>query len=92
MKDWFNDLLIVLTYSKRTQLAIVLGIVGYFLILVWGHYQLSDFELSGSMSSFSELIKQKLLQRYDKVALGCLVSFWGTAIVFYKKDRKRLFS
>ncbi|MFL1467578.1 hypothetical protein [Marinobacter sp. HN1S83] len=91
MKDWFNETLVILAYSKRTQWAIVLGVVGFFGIQVWGNYNVSNFELSGPVSSITEVIKHKFLRQYDKVALGCLLSFWGTAITLYKKDRKRFY-
>lgn len=91
MKDWFNEFLVILAYSKRTQWAIILGVVGFVVIQVWGGYQLSNFELSGPMSSITDVIKQKFLRHYDKAALGCLLSFWGTAITLYKKDRKRFY-
>lgn len=91
MKDWFNEFLVILAYSKRTQWAIILGVVGFVGIQVWGDYQLSNFEMTGPMSSITDVIKQKLLRLYDKAALGCLLSFWGTAITLYKKDRKRLY-
>lgn len=91
MKDWFNEFLVILAYSKRTQWAIILGVVGFVGIQVWGDYQLSNFEMTGPMSSITDVIKQKLLRHYDKAALGCLLSFWGTAITLYKKDRKRLY-
>lgn len=91
MKDWLYEFISVLAYSKRTQLAIILGFLGYFVILALGAYQLSDFELSGSMSSFSDVIKQKLLKHYDKIALGCLLSFLGMALTFYKRDKKSFY-
>ncbi|PHR65702.1 MAG: hypothetical protein COA51_04150 [Idiomarina sp.] len=91
MKDWIYEFISVLGYSKRTQLAIILGFLGCFVILVLGAYQLSDFELSGSMSSISDVIKQRLSKYYHIIALGCLLSFLGTALTFYKKDKKRFY-
>ena len=91
MKDWLYEFMVVLAYSKRTQLAIIIGFVGYFVILMWGAYQLSDFNLSGSMSSISDVIKQKLSKHYHKIALGCLLSFLLTAISCYKRDKKRFY-
>ena len=43
MKDWFAEFLVVLSYSKRTQWAILLGVLGFFAIKLWGDYQLSNF-------------------------------------------------
>lgn len=91
VKDWFAEFSVVLSHSNRTQLALFLGVFGFVAIHVWGDYQLSNFELSGQMSSIGEVIKDKLLRRYDKVALGCLISFFLLAIKLYRKDKKRLY-
>ncbi len=91
MKDWFAEFLVVLSHSKRTQLAVCLGVFGFAAIHLWGNYQLSNFELSGHMSSIGEVVKENLLRRYDKVALGCLISFFLLAIKLYRKDKKRLY-
>ena len=92
MKDWFAEFLVVLCHSKRTQLAVFLGVFGFVAIHVWGDYHLSTFELSSHMSSTGKVIKDKFLTRYDKVALGCLISFLLLAIKLYRKDKKRLYS
>ena len=91
MKDWFAEFLVVLSHSKRTQWAIFLGVFGFVAINLWGDYQLSNFELSGNMDSIGAVIKEKFLRRYDKVALGCLISFFLLAIKLYRKDKKRLY-
>ncbi len=62
--------------------------VGFIAINILGNYQLSNFELSGNMKAFEDAIVNKILRRYDKVALGCLVSFWVLAIKFYRKVQK----
>jgi hypothetical protein len=91
VKDWFSEFLVILCHSKRTQLVVLLGVFGFVAIHLWGDYQLSNFELSGHMGPIGEVIKEKILRRYDKVALGCLISFFLLAIKLYRKDKKRLY-
>jgi len=91
VKDWFTEVLVILAYSKRTQWALILGMMGFIGITLWGDYQLANFELSGNFTAIGDVIKQKLLRHYDKAALGCLLSFWFTAIKLYRKDRKRFY-
>ena len=91
MKNWFAEFLVVFSHSKRTQWAIFLGVLGFFAIHLWGDYQLSSFKLSANMDSIGAVIKEKFLRRYDKVALGCLISFFLLAVKLYRKDKKRLY-
>lgn len=91
MKEWFLECLMIIAYSKRTQWAFVLGILGFVAIHIWGDYQMQNFQLSGPLASYTELIKDKLLRRYDKVALGCLISFWALAVKLYFRDKKRFY-
>jgi len=88
MKDYFTDILIIIAYSGRTQAAIILGLVGFVVINFVGYYYLADFKLSGYMTPLTEVIKEKLLHRYDKAAWGVLIGFWWTAFKFYQKDKK----
>lgn len=89
MKKWFYELLIVLALSKRTQLSIVIGIIGFFVINLWGNHHAQNIEFSGQMSAFEKAFKELILHRYDKLALGCLISFWLLAIKLFHKDKKR---
>jgi hypothetical protein len=45
---------------------------------------------SGPLESFGDLIREKLLRRYDKGALLVFVMMIGAAITSYRKARKRL--
>ena len=86
---WLTEVVLVLSFSKRTQWAILLGIIGFFVITFLGSTQLDSFELQGAMAPFLGIIKDKLLQKYDKAAYGCLGSFWLLAFKLYRLDKKR---
>lgn len=91
MRDWISELLWVLLYSKKTQYAILIGIFGFLTINLVGDYMLRDFHLTGILAPLSDLVKDKLMGKYDKVALCCLFSFLMLAIKLYRKDKRRLF-
>jgi hypothetical protein len=88
---WFAEVLMVLSFSKRTQWAIVLGVVSFLVMNILGHSQLANFELQGAMAPFTEVIKDKLLSKYDKAAYGCLAGFWLLAFKLYRKDKKNFY-
>jgi len=92
VKDWFWGFIVVLSFSKKTQYAIIIGMVGYIVISLVGDHMLNDFQLSGILAPMSDSVKEKLLGKYGKAALGCLVSFWLLAMKLYRKDKKRFFS
>jgi hypothetical protein len=92
MKDYFSEILIVIAYSGRTQAAIILGMIGFIVINLVGNYYLADFQLSGNMAPLTEIIKGKLLHRYDKAAWGILFGFWWLAIKFYRKDKQKIWN
>lgn len=81
----------VLSLSKRTQLALILGIVFHFAILLVGKYYVADIEFQGVMKPLEDAIVGKLLHRYDKLAWLTLISFWILAFKCYRKDRKLLY-
>lgn len=90
MPNWFSEFLYVLSSSYKTQLALILGIFFHIVITLLGEYMISNFELQGSMKALQEVIGDKLLRKYDKVALFVLVSFWIIAIKSYLKAKKYL--
>jgi hypothetical protein len=90
MPNWFSEFLYVLSSSYKTQWALILGVVLHIVITLLGEYMIANFELQGSMKALEEVIGNKLLRRYDKLALFVLVSFWLVAIRNYIKARKRL--
>lgn len=91
MKDWFLEFVTILCFSRRTLFAIILGMLGYIVISSIGKHMVADFQLSGHLTPMSDMVKEKLLGKYEKAALGCLVSSWLLAIQLYRKDKKRLY-
>ena len=92
MKDYFTDILLVIAYSGRTQAAIILGILGFIIIQLVGDYALNNFQLSGNLSILTDIIKEKFNHQYDKAAWVNLIGFWGVAIKFYNKDKKKFWN
>lgn len=88
MFEWLFEIIYVLALSRRTQWALVFGLVGFVSIMLLGHNMMDSFELSGAMAPFTEVFKEKFAQRYDKAAYACLFSFWALAFKFYRKDKK----
>jgi hypothetical protein len=90
LRKFFTEILVVIAYSGRTQAAILLGMIGFIVINLIGDFYLADFQLSGYMAPLTEVIKEKLLHRYDKATWCALFSFWFLAVKFYKKNRKKV--
>lgn len=87
-----EELLLVLAYSKRTQWAIVLGIVGFVIVMVAGDYFVSHLAFEGFLAPMTGPVRQALIGRYDHAAWSILGSFLFLAFKCYRKDRKRLFA
>lgn len=87
-----EEFLLVLAYSKRTQWAIVLGAVGFVIVMVAGDYFVSHLAFEGFLAPMTEPIRQAFIGRYDKAAWSVLGSFLFLAFKCYRKDRKRLFA
>jgi hypothetical protein len=90
MPNFLIEFFYVLALSKKTQWALILGVVLHFAITLLGEYMVANFELQGSMKALEEVFANKFLRKYDKIALFTLASFWVLAIKFYIKDKKRL--
>ena len=90
MPNWFVEFLYVLALSKRTQWALIFGVLIPVVILIFGQYMTNNFELFGLMKQFEDIIVDKILRKYDKVALVAFISFLGLAIKFYLKDKDRV--
>lgn len=91
MRNWIDEVLMILVFSKKTQWALLLGVVGFFVILIVGSYQIENFQLHGSMAAYSDIFRDKILRRYDKAAWFCLISFWVLAFKMYRKDKRRFY-
>jgi hypothetical protein len=91
MGDLFAEVGVVLCHSKRTQLAIGLGVFFFFGMLVLGPILAVGIELPGPMAVLTEVVRENLLHRSDKAAWAALGSFSILALKTYRKDRRRLF-
>lgn len=86
---WFIEMLMVLSYSKRTQWLIVFAFVGCGAILFFGEYWLANFEFHGPMKFANEAMRNVADLLYGWFALAWLVSLLGAAVGRYQKDKKR---
>jgi uncharacterized membrane protein len=91
MRDAMAEILVVLAHSTRTQLALLFGLAFFLGTMAAGYYFASHMELHGLLAPLSDVIREKIASRYDKVAWAILFSFLVLAIRCYQKDRKRLF-
>lgn len=89
---WTEEFIIILAYSTKTQISIILGIVSFLVTFLLGHYFSSSLVLHGALAPLTESIRQVIEHRYEHAAWGMLVAFLLLAVKCYKKDRKRLFS
>lgn len=90
LKEYFSEILYVIAISKKTQWAIILGIVFFIGISLLGNHLTSNLHFVGPLKGLEDAVAGKLLKRYDKVALFALVSFWILAFKCYHRDKKRL--
>lgn len=66
MKDYFTEILMVIAYSGRTQAAIILGAIGFIVIILVGDYYLANFQLSGQMSGLTCQTALKSFQNFQR--------------------------
>lgn len=90
MPNWVIKFLYVFSLSKKTHWAFTFGVVIYFGVLVLGNYAVNGLELTGHLKPLEDVIRDKLLYRYDKFALVALISFLVLAVKNFIKDWKRL--
>ncbi len=91
VKDYFTEVLYVLALSKRTQVALILGVVFFVGISLLGEFYVSRLHFSGTVAGLEQVVITKLMKRFDKAALIALVSFWALAFKFYHRDKRRFF-
>ncbi len=89
MLEWFEEFLVILTHSKRTQLAIVLGVTSFISILAAGECFVGRVNIHGALAPMTDVIREALLGRYEKAAWASLGGFMLLAIKGYRKDRKK---
>ena len=90
MPYWLEEFLIVLAFSKRTQWAILLGVVGFISILLVGAYFVNQMNFPEMVVPSAGLITCLILQRYEGAVWGVLFSSVLLAVRCYIKDRERL--
>jgi hypothetical protein len=91
MSNLIGEFLMILAFSKRTQWFLMLGLVVFAIINLVGDHIINGLVLSGPMSSILDPIKEALHGRYDKAALGCLMSSFLLAAKSFRTDRKRFY-
>lgn len=87
---WFEEFIIVLAYSGRTQLAIFFGVMFFFSTLILGDLFSSSLVPHGVLAPLADSIRPIILHRYEHAAWGILLGFLLLAVKCYRKDRKRL--
>lgn len=90
MRAWLEESWAVLLHSPGTQIRIVLGLVAYMGVQLMAYTMIGSKTPTGPYAAMLEPIFEMLAQRYDKVALIGLVTFWALALKRFRKDRKRL--
>lgn len=80
----------VLALSRRTQIILLVGLFFFAGLMIGGAYASSHFELKSIPGPLAEVIRDKLLHRYEKAAWAVLGMSILAAVKFYRKDRKRL--
>ena len=88
--SWLEELIVVLAYSRRTQLAIWLGFISFFAILIAGDYFVGSLSLDGPLAPLTSTIREVLMDRYYKAAWVSLCGFLLLAVKSYRKDRKKI--
>jgi hypothetical protein len=92
MLVWIEEFLAVLAYSKRTQLAILLGVASFVSILTAAEYFVGRVNFHGALAPLTNVAREALLGRYEKAAWASLGAFMLLAIKGYRKDRKKFLS
>jgi len=90
MRAWLEETWIVLSHSTRTQVAIACAFVFFFGFLLAGQIFVEQIELHGFLAPLTDVVRERLLHRYDKAAWIALGSFLLVAIKLYRRDRRRL--
>lgn len=90
MNDFLEEVWVVISYSTKTQLAIAFGLISFGSFLLLGEVMVSHIEFHGALAPVTDVVKEKLMHRYDKAAWAALGSFALLAFKMYRKDRHRL--
>lgn len=87
--SWLTDNFLVFVHSTRTQLALTGGVLGAFLILQYGQYQVDSLELKGLLAPVTVTLKPYFMHRYEALAFIVFLTFLKLAIRLFLKDRRR---
>lgn len=90
MGDWLTEFWVVLCYSRRTQLAFTFGVLFFVGIMAMGRVMVDGLDLHGPLATVTNVVREALLHRYDKVAWAALGSFVLLAVKAFRRDRRRL--
>lgn len=91
MREWLEEVEIVLRHSIGTQVMIVMGLVAFVGVHALGSYLIGSKTPTGQFAAMFEPVYETLGRRYDRLAWIGLASCWWAAFKFYRKTRKRLF-
>lgn len=92
MREWFEEVLIVLGYSWSTWFFILLGPIIALGLLMLADSTVAALPSGGFLAPLYDSQAYRLLHRVEFRALGIVFMSWGIALRCYRKDRKRLFS
>jgi hypothetical protein len=90
VREWLGESIAVLVYSAKTQICIVAGLFFFALFMIGGAYLANTMELRSVPAGYVDVIREKIMHRYDKAAWIALATFLLLAIKCYRRDRKRL--
>lgn len=85
-----DEVLLVLERSTRTQVALVLGVIGFVSLLWLGDHLASRLIFEGALGPLQEVARERITGRSEKGAFAVLIMFWALAFRSYRRDRKRL--
>jgi hypothetical protein len=91
MREAIAEFLVVVEHSRRTQIALVLAVLFFVGLQLAGLVFVGQFELHGILAPMTDIVRDRLMHRYDKAAWFALGGFLLTAVKCYRKDRRRLF-
>lgn len=90
MVDWIEEVWAVLGRSVKTQVAIALGLISFVGILPMGQMLVGGPELHGPFAALNDVVREKLMSRYDKAAWPALGGFAVLGLKACRRDRRRL--
>lgn len=90
MNGFLEEVWVVISHSTKTQLAIAFGLISFISLLLLGEVMVGRIEFHGALAPMTDVVKEKLMHRYDKAAWAALASFILLAFKTYRKDRCRL--